>query len=111
LGSGRSRERLERQRQRLQAEGYEFPAEPRAEDAPRLHDVRCFKCGAKIAEVERWGRDDVIILPPDQVEYSGPLPHPWTIVVWCRRCRERRALIQHPVGPVRENDANGKNNP
>lgn len=98
--ANREREREEKRKKRLEREGYK--AEPSA-NGKRLQGVWCFKCGALIAEVERAGPDDVIVLPPDQVDYSGPLKHPWTVVVSCRRCREKRAIIQHSGLPPAKN--------
>ncbi len=98
------RNRIERQRERLRREGWEPPLpEPGQEPPPRLIDIRCGKCGAKIAEVSRNKPGDVIQLPPDQIQFDGDLPHPWTVIVWCERCRQKRALIHHPDGPPAKN--------
>jgi len=100
---GRSRDRLERQRARLKAEGYE--PQTQSDPADRHVQVRCFKDGAIIAEVP-MGMRYVIIAPDDTLEN-----HPdatGVIFIQCRRCKEKRILIQHPLGPPGPPDTNGR---
>lgn len=83
----------EQRRDRLRKEE-EYP--PKNGDRPHPHRVECFKCGALIAELERVGPGDFIVLPPDvDPSQAGSIhrPHPWTVIVWCERCREKRRLI------------------
>jgi hypothetical protein len=99
---GRSRDRLERQRARLKAEGYE--PETQSDPALRLVQVRCFKDGALIAELP-MGTRYVLLAPDDTPEHHDA---PGVVFLQCRRCKEKRILIQHPPGPP---GRNGKNKP
>jgi ribosomal protein S27E len=100
---GRSRDdRVRQQRARLAKEGYEGSDPiPVAPSGRPMVDVRCFKCGAKLAEVERAG--DVIVVAPDEVEIHFEPPRPGMFIVQCRRCRERRAVMNQPIRPPRRN--------
>lgn len=93
------RDPTEERRGRLRKEG----AYPENGDGSHLHRVECFKCGALIAELERMGPGDYILLPPDVDPSEAetiPRPHPWTVIVWCERCRAKRRLVVHPAGPA-----------
>jgi hypothetical protein len=100
---GRSRDRLERQRARLKAEGYE-PA-TQSDPADRHVQVRCFVDGALIAELPMGTR--YRLLAPDDVPENHP-DATGVVFLQCRRCKEKRVLIQHPIGPPGKPDTNGK---
>lgn len=99
FGDRGRRRAWEDRRDRLRKEGA-YP--PKNGDSPHPHRVECFKCGALIAELERMGPGDFILLPPDvdpAIAETLPRPHPWTVIVWCERCRAKRRVIVHPAGP------------
>lgn len=100
---GRSRDRLERQRARLKAEGYEPPTQ--SDPAARLVQVRCFKDGALIAELP-MGTRYALLAPDDTPEQHAGAQG--VVFLQCRRCKEKRVLIQHPIGPPGKPDTNGK---